>query len=110
MKRKEEIDTLVDCFDSLVLKSLYRYPTVCTYYRLNLEVCMQCRRPLSAQSLVHVTKADPRQDGVMLSGKTWKLNDWWRKSPNCEAWHQMIFEAGPGHKTGQWTTISQSMQ
>ena len=31
----------------------------------------------------------------------WKLNDCWRKSTNREVWCQIIFEAGPGPKTGQ---------
>ena len=40
-------------------------------------------------------------DVVRKDLNTWKLNNWWRKRTNREAWRQMIFEAGPGHKTGQ---------
>ncbi len=42
-------------------------------------------------------------DVVRKDLSEWKLiiNDWWRKSTNRESWRQMIFDAGPGHKTGQ---------
>ena len=44
-------------------------------------------------------KGRPKQrwsDVVRKDLSEWKLQDWWRKSTNREAWRQMIFEAGPG--------------